>query len=264
MAYIEIRISGSPKSARSEGTKAKRVRAVFRNTQEGISEKNAFVSELEGVSVKYDVRYKVNDRLASETFDTKREAESRVTEVESAQARGFSVDPAGGRITFDELAEKWLASNPGKRGSTVGRDRSALRAHLSPAIGNRQLCSIGQADVQELVNGLAETLAPKTVERTYGTLRAAFAYAVVAGLMGRSPCHDVNLPRARKRIRRVVTPDDVGALANAMDPSYAPMVWIGALLGLRWSEVAGLRIRSLDLGHVPASGVTTTTTSTSM
>ena len=195
MAYIEIRVSGRPKAGGSEPTKPKRRREVFRNNREGISEKNAFVAGWSTWKPKYDVRYKVNDRLVSETFGTKREAETRVTEVESAQDRGYSVDPSGGRITVDELAEKWLASDPSKRGSTVGRDRSALRAHISPAIGDRQLCTVHQDDVQELVNGWVEKVAPKTVGRTYGTLRAAFAYAVSAGLIGRSPCHDVNLPR---------------------------------------------------------------------
>jgi len=247
VAYIEIRVSGRSKGGRSEATKPKRMRGVFRNNREGILDKNTFVDGMADVETKYDVRYKVNDRLVSETYDTKREAEARVTEVESAQDRGYSVDPAGGRITVDELAEKWLASDPGKRGSTVGRDRSALRAHISPAIGNRQLCTVHQGDVQQLVNGWVEKLAPKTVDRTYGTLRAAFAYAVSAGLIGRSPCHDVNLPKAVKRKRPVVAPDDVVKLANAMDRRYTPMVWVGALLGLRWGEVAGLRIGSLDL-----------------
>ena len=247
MAYIEIRVSGRPKAGGSEATKPRRRREVFRNNREGISEKNAFVAEMVDMETKYDIRYKVNGRLVSETFDTKREAEARVTEVESAQDRGYSVDPSGGRITVDELAEKWLASDPGKRGSTVGRDRSALRAHISPAIGDRQLCTVHQGDVQKLVNGWVDKVAPKTVGRTYGTLRAAFAYAVSVGLIGRSPCHDVNLPKAVKRKRPVVAPDDVAKLADAMDSRYMPMVWVGALLGLRWGEVAGLRIGSLDL-----------------
>ena len=48
-------------------------------------------------------------------------------------------------------------------------------------------------------------------------------------------------------MRHVVGPDDVAKLADAMDLRYAPMVWIGALLGLRWVEVAALRIESPDL-----------------
>ncbi|HZM57693.1 MAG TPA: hypothetical protein VFC03_21990 [Acidimicrobiales bacterium] len=255
MAYIEIRASGLPTSILSDGTKPQRVRRVFRNTRDGIAEKNVFVADLCDVHLSYDVRYKVHGRLVSESCDSKREAVARVTEVESARARGYAVDPAGGRITVDELAEKWLASDPGKRGSTVGRDRSALRAHISPAIGTRQLLTIHQPDVQQLVNGWAiqmsprgkRRMAPKTVERTYGTLRAAFAYAESIGLIPRSPCHDVNLPKTTNRVRRVVSPDDVVALATAMDSRYAPMVWVGALLGLRWGEVAALRIGSLDL-----------------
>ncbi len=255
MAYIEIRVSGRHKNRASGSLKPKRVRKVFRNTKSGISEKNAFIGELTDVQTMYDVRYKVDDRLVSESFDTKREAEGRATEVESAQDRGYAVDPAGGRMTVDELAEKWLASDPGKRGSTVGRDRSALRAHISPAIGTRQLASIRQADVQEFVNDLVKQenpktkkkLSPKTIDRTYGTLRSAFAYALTAGLIGRSPCHDVNLPKVPKTVHPVVSPDDVAKLADAMDDRYAPMVWVGALLGLRWGEVAALRVGSLDL-----------------
>ena len=32
-----------------------------------------------------------------------------------------------------------------------------------------------------------------------------------------------------------------------MDPRYQAMVWVGAVLGLRWAEVAGLTVGSLDL-----------------
>lgn len=39
----------------------------------------------------------------------------------------------------------------------------------------------------------------------------------------------------------------IGALADAMPAEYHPMVYLGAVLGLRWAEVAGLEVRSLDL-----------------
>ena len=97
------------------------------------------------------------------------------------------------------------------------------------------------------MNEWSAFLGPRTVDRTYGTLRAAFAYAIDSDLFPRSPCRNVNLPRAVPRRRPVLTPDDVGRLANAMGPNRAAMVWVGALLGLRWGEVAGLRVRDLDL-----------------
>lgn len=254
MAYIAIRVSGQPAPVADNPRRPNRVRRTFRDDRQGRADRDTFVSELSDVNTMYDVRYSVNGRLALETFDTKRDADRRKSEVEVATAKGRAVDPADGRITVDRLAERWLASDPGKRGSTIGRDRSALCKHIIPAMGSRTIDSIRQPHVQELVNGWAtkvgpskKGLAPRTVDRTYGTLRAMFGYAVTAGLIGTSPCHHINLPDNPRKQRRVVSPDDVGALADAMDERYAPMVWIGALLGLRWGEVAGLRVRHLDL-----------------
>jgi integrase len=41
--------------------------------------------------------------------------------------------------------------------------------------------------------------------------------------------------------------DDVLKVAEAMPPRHQLMVWLGAVLGLRWGEVAGLTVGSLDL-----------------
>lgn len=42
-------------------------------------------------------------------------------------------------------------------------------------------------------------------------------------------------------------PGDLIRLANSMPEEFAPMVWLGAVLGLRWGEVAGLRVGRIDL-----------------
>jgi integrase len=47
--------------------------------------------------------------------------------------------------------------------------------------------------------------------------------------------------------RRGLTVDDILALTEAIDSRYEAMVWLGAVLGLRWAEVAGLTVGSLDL-----------------
>jgi hypothetical protein len=41
--------------------------------------------------------------------------------------------------------------------------------------------------------------------------------------------------------------EDFAAISEAMDERYRPMVWLGAMLGLRSGEVAGLTVGSLDL-----------------
>jgi integrase len=45
----------------------------------------------------------------------------------------------------------------------------------------------------------------------------------------------------------ILEPRDLLRLANSMVEEFAPMVWLGAVLGLRWGEVAGLRVGRIDL-----------------
>ncbi len=66
--------------------------------------------------------------------------------------------------------------------------------------------------------------------------------------LARNPCRNVNLPPVEGTRRFDLTPEDVAAIAAEAPDEYRPMIWIGAALGLRWSEVAALRLGRLDLG----------------
>ncbi len=88
---------------------------------------------------------------------------------------------------------------------------------------------------------------PNTVRRYYAVLRAAFSAAVTADVLVRSPCRGVKLPVPEQRPRRVIEPDELNALANEIGSRYRAMVLLAAVSGLRFSECAGLRVRSLDL-----------------
>ena len=88
---------------------------------------------------------------------------------------------------------------------------------------------------------------PRTVSRQFDVLRAIFNYAVDSDVLGRSPCRGIRLPKPSVARRRVLTPTQLTDLAHALDEAYAPMVYVGAMLGLRWGECAGLRVGDLDL-----------------
>ena len=181
MAYIEIRVSGRPKARGSEADKAQAQAGGLPQQPGGISEKNAFVAGMVDVETKYDVRYKVDERLVSETFDTKREAEARVTEVESAQDRGYSVDPAGGRITVDELAEKRWHRTPAREGALWGgTGRRCVPTSAPPSATDSCARSTRATFNNWSTDGSGSWLRRRLVN--LGTLRAAFAYAVSAGL----------------------------------------------------------------------------------
>ncbi|HEX6312317.1 MAG TPA: tyrosine-type recombinase/integrase, partial [Acidimicrobiia bacterium] len=154
------------------------------------------------------------------------------------------VDPRRGDASFAEVAATWLAQNPAKRASTRTRDEAIVRLYLDPVLGTRRLGSITPADVRALVAGWSRS--PRTVKRMYGVLRAIFNYAVNSDLIGRSPCRGIKLPTPQAIDCHVVDGDAPAALAEATG-EYRPMVYLGAVLGLRWAECAGLRVGRLDL-----------------
>jgi len=66
-------------------------------------------------------------------------------------------------------------------------------------------------------------------------------------LIRESPCYSIVLPRVARPEPRFLSPDQVERLAAAIDPRYEPLIYTGAYLGPRWSELAGLKRSNLDL-----------------
>jgi integrase len=180
-------------------------------------------------------------------FATKGDALAFLSEVETVIRRGSWMDPCAGRISVRELAFAWVEADPTKRESTTAREELTLRLHIFPTLGNLRIEQVGPQDVQRLVNAWSKGHAPRTVKRNYEVLRAMFGYAVRNDWLGRNPCRNIKLPRVEGTGRYDLTPEDIVRIAGHMPPEYAPMIWIGAALGLRWSEVAGLRVGRLDL-----------------
>lgn len=184
---------------------------------------------------------------AQDTFVSKADAQAWLSNIETAIHKGEWVDPAGGRLTVAELADRWKESDPSKRASTRARDDAILRHHILPALGPRRLRAVTPPDIQRLVNEWAQENAARTVDRQYDVVRAMFAYAVRSDWISRTPCRGIKLPAVTGTRRRALEPDDIIRLAEVIGPRYQAMVWVGAVLGLRWAEVAGLTVGSLDL-----------------
>jgi len=147
-------------------------------------------------------------------------------------------------ITLSQWSEQWLA-RPGKRGNSVARDRQALGVFLDD-LGPRPLASITPMHIQGAVDARARTVAPATLARDFSALRAVFNAAVDADLIGRSPARRIALPRSRPPQRVAVSPEELERLASQMPPRFRALVLVAGVLGLRWGEVAGLRVRDVD------------------
>lgn len=197
--------------------------------------------------VRYDVRLRdPAGKPYKRTFRTKREAEIFEARELADRSRGAWVDPRKADTTFGEVATYWLGSNPGKRPSGLARDESIVRVHLLPALEDRPIGAVTPRDVQGFVLAWSAKAAPRTVHRQYGVLRAILNTAVNLDLIARTPCRGVKLPAIEQRQSRIVTGDDLVRLGDALGPALAPMVYLAAVLGLRWGECAGLRVGRMD------------------
>jgi integrase len=197
--------------------------------------------------VRYDVRLRTpGGRQYKRSFRTRKEAETFQARELADQSRGGWVDPSRSVITLGEWAADWLTSNPAKRPSSLARDETILRLHVLPTLGTRPLATISPPDIQRLVNSWNKAAAPRTVRRQYDVLRALVRSAVEADRLTRSPCRGIKLPSRTAIDRHLIEPEELAALAIAVGPEYEPMIWLGALLGLRWGECAGLRVGRID------------------
>jgi integrase len=198
--------------------------------------------------VRYEVRLRAPDgRERSRSFPTKREAKAYEAAELARRTRGDWFDPRRATIPFRVVADDWLGSNPAKRPSTRARDEISLRAHLLPRFGSTAVGRIDPDSVQRWVTDHAHRRAARTVKRDYGVLRAVLAHAVDRELIVRSPCRGIRLPDVAPVESHVITPDELERLAAALGPDHSLIVYLGAALGLRWGEVAGLRVGRLDL-----------------
>ena len=176
---------------------------------------------------------------------TKGEAQRWLDQERGKLARGTWTDPARGRMTFGIWCAEYLGSTH-KRPTTAARDAVVARCHLLPALEARPLAAITPVEVRAVVDRMAERLAPATVRTNYGVLRAILGAAVAADLIARSPCRGVRLPAQERAPIRFLSSSELERLAEATPLEYRLAIYLAGVLGLRWSEVAGLRVGSVD------------------
>lgn len=194
----------------------------------------------------YDVRLRdASGKVYNRTFETKREAEAFQDAERTDRRQGRWIDPRLSATPFEEVAARWLDSNPRKRGSSWARDQSIITQHLTPTFAWRPVGSFSPADIQGIVRRWSAVQAPSTVARQYAVLRAIFAFAVNSDLIWRSPCRGIRLPQSRPRESRILDADALAELASQMG-DYALMPYLAVVLPLRWGEIAGLRVGRID------------------
>lgn len=179
----------------------------------------------------------------SKSFERKADAERHLVDMQHRLLTGTYAPPRLGRTPFSEVAQRYR-----QRGNWRPRTHRTVGERLRYAVehfGDRPIASIRKGDVQSFVSGLP--LAPNTVRVVMQHVSGVFNTALDDGLVGgRNPCDGVRLPRVDAPPIFPMSVEQVDTLLAATNESFKAAVVIGAGLGLRQSEAAGLTVDRID------------------
>ncbi|MFE7302598.1 tyrosine-type recombinase/integrase [Streptomyces sp. NPDC057579] len=183
---------------------------------------------------------------APETFETKKDAEVWLSQIEADLTRGNWQDPDAGAVNFKEYALRWVEER-GLSATTDELYRRLLRLRILPTFKDLDLDEITAPRVRTWrTERLASTGAATTVAKSYRLLKAIMETAVDDELIRRNPCRIRGAGKESSAERQIATVGQVDALANALGPRWRLMVFLGAYGPMRPEEQAELRRKDVD------------------
>ncbi|GAA1053558.1 tyrosine-type recombinase/integrase [Dietzia natronolimnaea] len=195
------------------------------------------------------VRYRDenNRQRKRKGFTTKRDATLALADLQVKLARGEWIDPNASKVTVGVLAVPWLEGTTHLKATTRNNLESTLNVHVLPHWKDREVGTIRPTMVRAWVSAkVADGVGATVLERALGILRQILAQAVEDRRLPSNPCDNVRVPRREHSPRGYLTHQQVEALAVECGRD-ATFVRFLAYTGLRWGEMAALRVSDFDM-----------------
>lgn len=174
-----------------------------------------------------------------------------------AAQRALGVDDGqAGKVTLKRWVKRWIERRKVEI-ETWRDDEIRLNLHVLPRLGSMVLADIRPRHLDELFHDLRARgkMGAHTMRNVYGTVRALFRDAAIAGLVGTSPCiltarqlgDDVFVdPVAQATNRYSRRQLELMVFSPALAPDENVFAAIGGLAGMRLGEIGGLRWQDMD------------------
>lgn len=202
--------------------------------------------------IRYQVRYRTPERKTTRKrgFKTKRDAQEFANTVETQKLSGTYISPKAGRVTVGELGTAWFA-----RHKTHRSYESAWRVHVEPRWSDVTIADLKATEVQAWMTLLMTDpptgrkrgvgVKAQVVETCLTVLLGICDDAVTDRLIPVNPLRDrIKYPDRDTVPHRYLTHEQVAAFAN--EGTRGEIVLLLAYTGIRWGEMANLRVRHVD------------------
>ncbi|MGA5543517.1 tyrosine-type recombinase/integrase [Mycobacterium sp. NPDC051198] len=202
-----------------------------------------------GTGKRWRARYVDDDgREHAKGFAKKSEAQAWLdNDVTTKFATGTYVTPAAGRVTVGDVYTSWSASQSHISRKTATNRRSSWNYRVEGRWAEIAVADVQTAAVRSWVAEMvAEDAGVPTIENAFGLLRMIMGAAVEDKRVPRNPCEGVKLPKRPHADRGYLSHAQVMALAGAVarDPEVIRFL---SYTGLRWGEMAALRVQDFDM-----------------
>lgn len=187
---------------------------------------------------------------------TKKEAERAMHEFITELEKGYYV--ANSNISITEWVQTWLEVYiiPNVSPTTLSRYQGMIKRYIDPVIGNIPVQQLNTLAVQSWVNGLkispssGKEMSAATIKHAYHVLKGAMDKAVLAGIIYRSPCTGIMLPKGQKKQAVIYDEKQIRQLLDAAAGTEMELVIDMELcLGVRRGELLGLEWGDIDWEH---------------
>lgn len=186
------------------------------------------------------------ERRAPETFETKKDAEVWLSQVEADLTRGDWRDPDAGAVNFEPYALQWVKERA-LSATTHELYLRLLRLHIIPTFRQWDLDEITAPRVRAWRTERLAATGATTVAKSYRLLKAILETAVDDELIRRNPCRIRGAGKESAPERPIATVDQVDELARRMGERWAMLVYVATYGPARPEEQAEFRRTDVSL-----------------
>ena len=194
-----------------------------------------------------DVSPRSDGTQASKTFRTKTEARQFKANIDADRSRGALPDGRQTKLTFAQYSAQYIVTLD-HRESTARRRDGIMKKYLLPSIGHVRMTQIRHIDLQKEVGKWQKAgLSPRSILNHIHCLKPIFDSAVREDIIMKNPVMGLKLPKPGKVERHPLDPQECHALLQAIPQGYVPLIHFALATGVRWNELASIKIGDLNM-----------------